>query len=116
MGNRRGDGPAWTQLPSSPFGRDRRWWGAVDSDLRWWTCAVFCWLAMVTTLDATLVNVALPVIGRRLGADTAALSWVVDAYILALAGLLVLGGASADRIGRKASLYLGLILFVAGSV
>ncbi|MEV1083737.1 MFS transporter [Streptomyces sp. NPDC050211] len=77
---------------------------------------MFCWLAMVTTLDATLVNVALPVIGRHLGADAAALSWVVNAYTLSLAGLLVLGGAIADRIGRKIALYLGLLLFITGSV
>ncbi|MFI0487074.1 MFS transporter [Actinomadura sp. 9N215] len=70
---------------------------------------------MITTLDATLVNVALPVIGSMPGADTAALSWVVNAYTLALAGLLALGGATADRIGRKTSLYIGLALLIAGS-
>ena len=55
----------------------------------------------VVGIDATVVNVALPAIGRDLGADLAALQWTVTAYTLTLASLMLLGGALGDRYGRR---------------
>jgi MFS transporter, DHA2 family, methylenomycin A resistance protein len=66
-------------------------------------------------LDATAVNVALPGIGRTLGGTTAGLQWVVDAYTLMLAALLISAGAVSDRIGAKRLFALGLAAFAASS-
>src|SRR5260221_8728131 len=58
-------------------------------------------------LDATVVNVALPTIGRKLGASLGGLQWTVTAYTLTLAGLILLGGALGDRLGRRRIFILG---------
>ena len=55
----------------------------------------------MTLLDSTVVNVALPHIGEDLDADLAALQWTVNAYLVTLAGLILLGGALGDRYGRR---------------
>jgi quercetin dioxygenase-like cupin family protein len=68
------------------------------------------------TLDALVVNVALPAIGRELGAGIAGLQWVVDGYTLMFAALLLSGGALADRIGARRVYGVGLALFVAASL
>ena len=65
----------------------------------------------VTQLDATIVNVALDAIGTALHAPTAQLQWVVDAYILALAAMLLSAGAIGDRVGPRRAFVAGLILF-----
>ncbi|WP_328470718.1 MFS transporter [Actinoplanes sp. NBC_00393] len=67
-------------------------------------------------LDTTIVNVALPSIGRDLRLGTADLQWTVDAYTLVLAALLITSGALADRLGRRRIFRLGLVVFGAGSV
>jgi EmrB/QacA subfamily drug resistance transporter len=67
-------------------------------------------------LDSTVVNVALPRIGRDLDADVAALQWTVNAYTLALAGLILLGGALGDRLGRRRIFVLGVVWFAVGSL
>lgn len=82
----------------------------------WGALALLSWLAFVTTMDATRITIALPSIAAGLGADAAALAWIVNAYTVALAGLLVLGGAVADRVGRRRMLHVGLAVFAAGSV
>jgi MFS family permease len=61
-------------------------------------------------LDATVVNVALPSIQSRFGASTPGLQWVVDAYVLVFGSLLLLGGRSADILGRRRALYITLRL------
>ncbi|WP_154674200.1 MFS transporter [Nakamurella lactea] len=66
-------------------------------------------------LDVSVVNVALPSIGRSLGAGPAALSWVVDAYTVSIAGLLLLAGGLADRANPLRVFGFGLLLFAAGS-
>ncbi|GLF95922.1 MFS transporter [Streptomyces yaizuensis] len=66
-------------------------------------------------LDSTVVNVALPRIGESLDADLAVLQWTVNAYTLALAGLILLGGALGDRYGRRRIFVLGIIWFAVGS-
>ncbi|HEY6472454.1 MAG TPA: DHA2 family efflux MFS transporter permease subunit [Acidimicrobiales bacterium] len=71
---------------------------------------------LIVGLDVTIVNVALPSIGHDLGASVSGLQWVVDAYTLVLASLLMLSGSTADRLGRKRTFILGLAVFSAGSL
>ncbi|WP_369378001.1 MFS transporter [Streptomyces sp. cg36] len=67
-------------------------------------------------LDSTVVNVALPRIGADLDADMAVLQWTVNAYMLTLAGLILLGGALGDRYGRRKVFVFGVVWFAAGSL
>ncbi|MGW7422945.1 MFS transporter [Streptomyces sp. NPDC054813] len=67
-------------------------------------------------LDSTVVNVALPRIGRDLGTGLAALQWTVNAYMLTLAGLILLGGSLGDRYGRRKIFVLGVVWFAAASL
>ncbi|MFE9440324.1 MFS transporter [Streptomyces sp. NPDC006602] len=67
-------------------------------------------------LDSTVVNVALPRIGRDLDADLAALQWTINAYMLTLAGLILLGGALGDRFGRRKIFVIGVVWFAAASL
>jgi EmrB/QacA subfamily drug resistance transporter len=69
----------------------------------------------IVGLDSTIVNIALPSIGRDLHASVAGLQWTVDGYALVLASLLMLSGATADRIGRRRVFQIGLATFTAGS-
>ncbi|MFP3990469.1 MFS transporter [Streptomyces sp. E11-3] len=68
------------------------------------------------TLDASVVNVALPAIGEALGGGMSGLQWVVDAYVLALAALMLSTGAFADRTGATRAYAIGIALFTAASV
>jgi EmrB/QacA subfamily drug resistance transporter len=72
--------------------------------------------SFVINLDTTLVNVALPTLTRELGASNAQLQWVVDAYNLVFAALLLTSGSLSDRFGRKGMLLAGLAVFGAASV
>src|SRR3954452_6905031 len=67
-------------------------------------------------LDSTVVNVALPAIGRDLDADLASLQWTVNAYMLTLAGLILLGGSLGDRYGRRKVFVVGVVWFAAASL
>jgi EmrB/QacA subfamily drug resistance transporter len=67
-------------------------------------------------LDSTVVNVALPRIGRDLGADVATLQWIVNGYLLTLAALILLGGALGDHLGRRRIFVVGVVWFAAGSL
>jgi EmrB/QacA subfamily drug resistance transporter len=69
----------------------------------------------VAFLDSTVVNAALPAIGRDLNGDLADMQWVLTAYLLTLGSLLVLGGALGDRFGRKRVFMIGLVGFAAAS-
>jgi EmrB/QacA subfamily drug resistance transporter len=70
----------------------------------------------IAFLDGSVVNVALPAIGEDLGADMAGLQWILDAYLVTLTGLLLLGGSLGDRYGRKKMYVLGLVGFTIASV
>ena len=83
---------------------------------KWWTLAVVCIAIFMLLLDITVVNVALPEIQRDLQADFSHLQWVVDAYALTLAALLLTAGSLADRYGRRLIFVGGLVLFVAASL
>ena len=76
-----------------------------------------CMLASsLSFVDGSVVNVSLPFIGRALGRSPAALQWVVDAYLLPLSALILLGGAAGDRFGRGRLLRIGVALFAVSSV
>ena len=73
------------------------------------------WVLLATVLgsglafiDGTVVNIALPSIGRTLGADAAGLQWTVNGYSLSLAALILLGGSLGDRFGRKRVFQIGV--------
>ena len=83
---------------------------------KWWTLLVVCLAIFMLLLDITIVNVALPSIQRELGASFEDLQWVVDAYALALAALLLASGSIADLLGRRRIFVAGLLLFVAASL
>ncbi|WFB09475.1 MFS transporter [Streptomyces sp. LX-29] len=85
---------------------------ATLSARRRWTVLAVCALSMfLVGLDTTIVNVGLPEIGRGLGVGTRDLEWVVDAYTVVLAGLLIASGALADRFGRRRVFQCGLVVF-----
>ena len=71
---------------------------------------------LIVGLDVTILNVALPSIGRDFGASVSGLQWTVDAYTLVLASLLMLSGSTADRFGRKRTFVVGLLIFSGGSL
>jgi len=78
--------------------------------------AALCLAALIINIDVTIVNVALPSLVRELGATTTSLQWVVDAYTLVFAALILAAGSLSDRVGRKGMLLLGLGIFGAGSL
>ncbi len=89
---------------------------ASSHDRRWWILAVLCVIVVIVVIDNTIVNVALPVISRSLHASNSSLQWVVDAYSLPFAGLLLAGGGLSDRLGRKRVMQMGLGAFGAFSL
>ena len=82
---------------------------------RWLALSVLCMSLLAVVVDNTIVNVALPTLARDLPADVADLQWVVDAYTLVFAGMLLLAGALGDRFGRRRTLLCGLAVFGAAS-
>jgi EmrB/QacA subfamily drug resistance transporter len=82
---------------------------------RWMALGVLCLSLLAIVIDNTIVNVALPTLVRDLHADVAELQWVVDAYTLVFAALLLLAGALGDRFGRRRTLLSGLVVFGAAS-
>src|SRR5262245_35420211 len=75
-----------------------------------------CLAAFTINVDTTIVNVALPTFVRDLGASTRQLQWIVDAYSLVFAALVLAAGSVSDRVGRKGALLTGLAIFGAGSL
>jgi MFS family permease len=80
-----------------------------------WVLAVAVLGEAITLLEATVVNVALPSIGRDLGADTAGLQWTLNAYVLTLAALVLAAGSLSDLYGRRRVFIIGVVVFVAAS-
>jgi EmrB/QacA subfamily drug resistance transporter len=96
---------------------------AVAPDLVRYASPAGRWVLLATVLgsgiaflDATVVNVALPTIGRELNAGLASLQWTVNAYTLTLAGFLLLGGSLGDRYGRRRIFVIGVIWFAVASL
>lgn len=75
-----------------------------------------CLSLLMVVMDATIVNVALPAIGKDLGTSISGLQWVIDAYTIVLASFLMLGGSNADRFGRRRVFQIGMVVFVTGSL
>ncbi|WGL52996.1 MFS transporter [Nocardioides sp. BP30] len=81
----------------------------------WWTLSAVCTGVFMLLLDITIVNVALPDIQQQLHADLSGLQWVIDAYALSLAALLLTAGSLADLFGRRLLFVIGTIVFTIGS-
>jgi EmrB/QacA subfamily drug resistance transporter len=85
-------------------------------DRKWWTLIAVCVGTFMLLLDVTIVNVALPAIQSSLKASFSDLQWVVDAYALMLAALLLTTGSLADLFGRRRVFVIGLVIFTASSL
>src|SRR5919108_1318971 len=83
---------------------------------RWLSLLVLCTGFLLIVVDMTIVNVALPSIGRDLHFTSSGLAWVVNGYLIAFAGLLLLAGRLADLCGAKRVFLAGLVIFTAASV
>src|SRR5260370_14540593 len=83
---------------------------------KWWTLIVVCVGTFMLLLDITIVNVALPKIATDLKASFSDIQWVIDAYALTLASVLLTAGALADRLGRRRVFAIGLVLFSLASL
>src|SRR4051812_50027941 len=77
---------------------------------RWTALILLCVAQFVVVLDASIVNVALPSIGKGLGFSEQNLPWVVNAYVIAFGGFLLLGGRAADLLGRRRVFMAGLLV------
>jgi EmrB/QacA subfamily drug resistance transporter len=88
---------------------------AFDSGPGRWVLTIAVLGSGIAFLDGTVVNVALPAIGKDLGASTSQLQWMLNGYLLTLASLILLGGSLGDRIGRRAIFTLGTAWFTAAS-
>ncbi|MFC4048964.1 MFS transporter [Actinomadura syzygii] len=89
---------------------------ALGSTRARWLLAVTVLGSGIAFLDSTVVNVALPAIGRELGGGLAEQQWVLDGYLLTLSALLLAGGAAGDRYGRRRVFTGGLVLFTVASL
>jgi EmrB/QacA subfamily drug resistance transporter len=96
------------------FAPDRRLNGMKNS--RWLSLIVLCAGFLLIVVDMTIVNVALPSIQRDLGFSQSGLAWVVNAYLIAFAGLLLLAGRLGDLVGRKRVYLIGLGVFIGASL
>jgi EmrB/QacA subfamily drug resistance transporter len=83
---------------------------------RWWALALLCGAFFMVILDANIVIVGLPSINAELGFSEQALQWVISAYALTFAGLLLLGGRAADLLGRRRVFMVGLLFFSLASL
>ena len=83
---------------------------------RWWALALLCGAFFMVLLDGTITIVALPSIGADLGFPEQDLPWVLSAYALTFVGLLLLGGRSADLLGRRRVFMAGVLVFTAASL
>src|SRR5437868_10272824 len=88
----------------------------ATSERRWFTLITLCVSLMVIGIDNTILNVALPTLVRDLHASNSALQWIVDAYVLVFAGLLLTAGSLGDKYGRRRALIGGLLIFGTGSL
>jgi EmrB/QacA subfamily drug resistance transporter len=84
--------------------------------LRWVSLVFICLAIFISTVDSTIVNVALPSIAEDLNAGTSGLQWVMDGFSIAAAGFILLGAGVADRYGRKGTFMAGFALFGAASI
>jgi EmrB/QacA subfamily drug resistance transporter len=96
----------WRGSPLPELARERRYL----------VLAICCLSLFVVGMDATIINVALPAIGRDFRAPVSGLQWTIDAYLLVIASLLMLSGSTGDRLGRRRVFQAGLAIFTLGSL
>ena len=89
---------------------------AAPDPRRWWALALLCGAFFMVILDAAIVTVALPSIQQELDFSVQGLQWVVSAYALTFAGLLLLGGRAADLLGRRRVFMVGIVVFTIASL
>src|ERR671931_142835 len=89
---------------------------ATGQRSRWLALYVLCVGMLMIVLDATVVNVALPAIQSDLGFSQASLAWVVNAYLIAFGGLLLLAGRLGDLVSRRGVFLAGLVVFTVASL
>src|SRR5690242_13722631 len=89
---------------------------ATEERSRWVALVVLCVGMLMIVLDTTVVNVALPSIQEDLGFSNSGLAWVVNAYLIAFGGLLLLAGRLGDLISRRGIFLAGLAVFTASSI
>jgi EmrB/QacA subfamily drug resistance transporter len=99
-------------MQNAPFGTSQ----PLQSRRQWRAFALLVGAYFITIVDFTIVNVALPTIGRQLHFSESNLQWVVTAYGLTFAGFLLLGGRAADLLGRRRLLMAGLVVFTCASL
>src|SRR5688500_2005317 len=85
-------------------------------DKRWWGLGVICVAMFISAMDMTIVNVALPDMSDDLDAGIGELQWVMDAFLVSLAGLLLVGSGLAARFGRRRVFLAGFVGFAIASV
>src|SRR5919106_2559389 len=85
-------------------------------DRRWTALILLCAAQFIVVLDASIVNVALPTIGKGLHFSESSLPWVVNAYVIAFGGFLLLGGRAADLLGRRRVFMVGLVVVAVASL
>jgi EmrB/QacA subfamily drug resistance transporter len=95
----------------APFDRTSRAY-----ERRWWILGVLCFSLLIIVVDNSILNVALPSIQESLKANNSELQWIVDAYTLVFAGLLLTAGTLGDKFGRRGALQFGMAIFGIGSV
>ncbi|PXY20784.1 MFS transporter [Prauserella muralis] len=102
---------AGTRQQAGPAHGAQRWTPRL-----WGVLAVLCIVLFLDGLDVSMVGVALPSIGAELGLSTTALQWIVNGYVLGYGGLLLLGGRTADLLGRRRVFLIALAVFAAASL
>src|SRR5215208_2057461 len=100
---------------SAPSAKVRRMSAAHTDRQRWLALYVLCAGVLMIVLDVTIVNVALPSIKEDLGFTQSSLAWVVNAYLIAFGGLLLLAGRLGDLVGRRTMFLAGLAVFTIAS-
>ena len=83
---------------------------------RWFTLVTLSTSLLIIGLDNTVLNVAIPTLQREFDATATTLQWMIDAYILVFAGLLLTMGSLGDRFGRKRALQAGIVIFALSSI
>ncbi|HEX4814284.1 MAG TPA: MFS transporter [Nonomuraea sp.] len=88
----------------------------VRDPRRWWILGVLCLALLVLVVDNTVLNLAIPSLNEEMGATPSDIQWIIDAYVLAYAGLLLTAGSLSDKYGRRRLLIIGLVLFGGASL
>src|ERR1700742_929943 len=110
------DSPCYSDDPMSVTNQNIAQPSSISDRSRWLALVVLCVGMLMIVLDATIVNVALPSIKDDLGFSQNNLSWVVNAYLIAFGGLLLLAGRLGDLIGQRRVFLAGLSVFTTASL